>query len=110
MNHSHSALPSMPESKNDGSGHGFSRRTRHIAAVLACVVSIGFWPVGSHSLWAQEPSVEADRTPSNQQDEDTSTLSEPEAPDTPEPEGPVKPVSYTHLRAHETPEHLVCRL
>src|SRR5678815_5992067 len=21
-----------------------------------------------------------------------------------------KPVSYTHLRAHETPEHLVCRL
>eukprot|EP00658_Telonema_sp_P-2_P035888 TRINITY_DN26036_c0_g1_i3.p1 TRINITY_DN26036_c0_g1~~TRINITY_DN26036_c0_g1_i3.p1 ORF type:complete len:254 (+),score=57.44 TRINITY_DN26036_c0_g1_i3:57-818(+) len=29
------------------------------------------------------------------------------------PEGPVRfigPVSYTHLRAHETPEHLVCRL
>src|SRR5678815_1326926 len=24
-------------------------------------------------------------------------------------EGP-RPVSYTHLRAHETPEHLVCRL
>ena len=23
---------------------------------------------------------------------------------------PVMPVSYTHLRAHETPEHLVCRL
>src|SRR5678815_6131060 len=22
----------------------------------------------------------------------------------------AKPVSYTHLRAHETPEHLVCRL
>ena len=22
----------------------------------------------------------------------------------------VTPVSYTHLRAHETPEHLVCRL
>ena len=22
----------------------------------------------------------------------------------------VIPVSYTHLRAHETPEHLVCRL
>src|SRR5678815_4549015 len=22
----------------------------------------------------------------------------------------VYPVSYTHLRAHETPEHLVCRL
>ena len=22
----------------------------------------------------------------------------------------VPPVSYTHLRAHETPEHLVCRL
>src|SRR5674536_305289 len=22
----------------------------------------------------------------------------------------IKPVSYTHLRAHETPEHLVCRL
>src|SRR5678816_2582515 len=22
----------------------------------------------------------------------------------------VMPVSYTHLRAHETPEHLVCRL
>src|SRR5678816_3490892 len=22
----------------------------------------------------------------------------------------VRPVSYTHLRAHETPEHLVCRL
>src|SRR5678816_4619168 len=22
----------------------------------------------------------------------------------------MKPVSYTHLRAHETPEHLVCRL
>ena len=24
--------------------------------------------------------------------------------------GLLKPVSYTHLRAHETPEHLVCRL
>src|SRR5678815_6045019 len=24
--------------------------------------------------------------------------------------GDVQPVSYTHLRAHETPEHLVCRL
>ena len=24
--------------------------------------------------------------------------------------GKMKPVSYTHLRAHETPEHLVCRL
>src|SRR5665254_26285 len=23
---------------------------------------------------------------------------------------PLQPVSYTHLRAHETPEHLVCRL
>src|SRR5678816_645937 len=23
---------------------------------------------------------------------------------------PSEPVSYTHLRAHETPEHLVCRL
>ena len=22
----------------------------------------------------------------------------------------IMPVSYTHLRAHETPEHLVCRL
>ena len=22
----------------------------------------------------------------------------------------IAPVSYTHLRAHETPEHLVCRL
>ena len=22
----------------------------------------------------------------------------------------MNPVSYTHLRAHETPEHLVCRL
>ena len=22
----------------------------------------------------------------------------------------IIPVSYTHLRAHETPEHLVCRL
>ena len=26
------------------------------------------------------------------------------------PLGPSTPVSYTHLRAHETPEHLVCRL
>src|SRR5678815_2100252 len=24
--------------------------------------------------------------------------------------GQIMPVSYTHLRAHETPEHLVCRL
>ena len=24
-------------------------------------------------------------------------------------ESKPKPVSYTHLRAHETPEHLVCR-
>src|SRR5678816_4948027 len=24
--------------------------------------------------------------------------------------GHTRPVSYTHLRAHETPEHLVCRL
>src|SRR5678815_3568817 len=24
--------------------------------------------------------------------------------------GNLTPVSYTHLRAHETPEHLVCRL
>ena len=23
---------------------------------------------------------------------------------------PIHPVSYTHLRAHETPEHLVCRV
>ena len=22
----------------------------------------------------------------------------------------IQPVSYTHLRAHETPEHIVCRL
>src|SRR5678816_4939992 len=29
-------------------------------------------------------------------------------PDRP-PQGGI-PVSYTHLRAHETPEHLVCRL
>eukprot|EP01017_Pseudomicrothorax_dubius_P031066 TRINITY_DN3928_c0_g1_i4.p1 TRINITY_DN3928_c0_g1~~TRINITY_DN3928_c0_g1_i4.p1 ORF type:complete len:116 (-),score=2.73 TRINITY_DN3928_c0_g1_i4:19-366(-) len=28
----------------------------------------------------------------------------------PEYEGALYPVSYTHLRAHETPEHLVCRL
>src|SRR5674536_274629 len=27
-----------------------------------------------------------------------------------QPEAYVPPVSYTHLRAHETPEHLVCRL
>src|SRR5678816_4632801 len=27
-----------------------------------------------------------------------------------DPRSAVKPVSYTHLRAHETPEHLVCRL
>src|SRR5678816_764692 len=26
------------------------------------------------------------------------------------PAPPYEPVSYTHLRAHETPEHLVCRL
>ncbi|CZR94615.1 hypothetical protein CDFC105_33727 [Clostridioides difficile] len=26
------------------------------------------------------------------------------------PKAVVVPVSYTHLRAHETPEHLVCRL
>src|SRR5678815_2625637 len=26
------------------------------------------------------------------------------------PHSYTKPVSYTHLRAHETPEHLVCRL
>src|SRR5678816_3369554 len=26
------------------------------------------------------------------------------------PNNPRRPVSYTHLRAHETPEHLVCRL
>ena len=25
-------------------------------------------------------------------------------------EDEIDPVSYTHLRAHETPEHLVCRL
>ena len=25
-------------------------------------------------------------------------------------EGAINPVSYTHLRAHESPEHLVCRL
>src|SRR5678816_3405056 len=28
----------------------------------------------------------------------------------PTPRRVVVPVSYTHLRAHETPEHLVCRL
>jgi hypothetical protein len=92
MNHSLSrALPSTPESKNYRSGHGFARRIRHIA-VLVCIVSIGFWPVGSHSLWAQEPSVDqgADSAPSNQQDVDDATVSEPEAPGTPEPEGPVK--------------------
>ena len=25
-------------------------------------------------------------------------------------QGALNPVSYTHLRAHETPEHIVCRL
>src|SRR5678815_5926741 len=29
---------------------------------------------------------------------------------TPPPRCTVSAVSYTHLRAHETPEHLVCRL
>eukprot|EP00658_Telonema_sp_P-2_P013919 TRINITY_DN15276_c0_g1_i9.p1 TRINITY_DN15276_c0_g1~~TRINITY_DN15276_c0_g1_i9.p1 ORF type:complete len:603 (-),score=111.42 TRINITY_DN15276_c0_g1_i9:14-1822(-) len=29
---------------------------------------------------------------------------------TPKAKSPSLPVSYTHLRAHETPEHLVCRL
>src|SRR5678815_4859219 len=29
---------------------------------------------------------------------------------TPEIVKGLRPVSYTHLRAHETPEHLVCRL
>src|SRR5678815_1909916 len=28
----------------------------------------------------------------------------------PIPSSTTLPVSYTHLRAHETPEHLVCRL
>eukprot|EP00658_Telonema_sp_P-2_P049560 TRINITY_DN376_c0_g1_i2.p1 TRINITY_DN376_c0_g1~~TRINITY_DN376_c0_g1_i2.p1 ORF type:complete len:107 (+),score=29.94 TRINITY_DN376_c0_g1_i2:612-932(+) len=28
----------------------------------------------------------------------------------PSPYSALIPVSYTHLRAHETPEHLVCRL
>ena len=28
----------------------------------------------------------------------------------PKPQQRLLPVSYTHLRAHETPEHLVCRL
>src|SRR5678815_3899594 len=28
----------------------------------------------------------------------------------PDPSPRPHPVSYTHLRAHETPEHLVCRL
>src|SRR5678815_852595 len=28
---------------------------------------------------------------------------------TPSPSNLTGPVSYTHLRAHETPEHLVCR-
>src|SRR5674536_392059 len=27
-----------------------------------------------------------------------------------QPDDDREPVSYTHLRAHETPEHLVCRL
>ena len=27
-----------------------------------------------------------------------------------QPADRAAPVSYTHLRAHETPEHLVCRL
>src|SRR5678815_182051 len=30
--------------------------------------------------------------------------------DTENYKGNLGPVSYTHLRAHETPEHLVCRL
>ena len=34
----------------------------------------------------------------------------PPDPDTVRPPRTPGPVSYTHLRAHETPEHLVCRL
>src|SRR5678815_3709281 len=36
-------------------------------------------------------------------------LTTPLSPEHPAAEH-IKPVSYTHLRAHETPEHLVCRL
>ena len=37
-------------------------------------------------------------------------ISTSEPPRTAVCEGGSKAVSYTHLRAHETPEHLVCRL
>src|SRR5678815_5308838 len=48
------------------------------------------------------PSVVAERTRSISAGLEASTVTPGSTP--------PEPVSYTHLRAHETPEHLVCRL
>eukprot|EP00658_Telonema_sp_P-2_P063452 TRINITY_DN52187_c0_g1_i1.p2 TRINITY_DN52187_c0_g1~~TRINITY_DN52187_c0_g1_i1.p2 ORF type:complete len:120 (-),score=32.93 TRINITY_DN52187_c0_g1_i1:2-361(-) len=63
-------------------------------------------PQNSDDETTEEAAFGFGRSPSKS----SSPRKRPLSPGRPSPEGPKRPVSYTHLRAHETPEHLVCRL
>ena len=69
---------------------------------------------GTKTSDTNQPSV-SDEEPGSKPSESTDNPSEPSKPDPdpskPDPDpDPSKPVSYTHLRAHETRHDLVCRL
>src|SRR5678816_840986 len=84
----------------NGEGHGIpSTRISYCVAptfpilVLSGLATPGVYHVSA--LWALDhPSAERAAVRRNPGHHSTGAL----------------PVSYTHLRAHETPEHLVCRL
>src|SRR5678816_4625184 len=60
--------------------------------------------LGTDPLKLRTPTADRDRTVSRRSKPSSRTTLIGEQPN------PWNPVSYTHLRAHETPEHLVCRL
>eukprot|EP00658_Telonema_sp_P-2_P071379 TRINITY_DN6064_c0_g1_i2.p1 TRINITY_DN6064_c0_g1~~TRINITY_DN6064_c0_g1_i2.p1 ORF type:complete len:145 (+),score=26.20 TRINITY_DN6064_c0_g1_i2:259-693(+) len=67
----------------------------------------------SQIVWGTEPQQRYKWTPptaADQHGDDAASggYMDPEAFNSPQQH--QQPVSYTHLRAHETPEHLVCRL
>src|SRR5678815_3291665 len=72
------------------------------------VVQTRPWPIGNAVPTGTAAVISAGISPSSQTDF-ASGNSAP-APWTKSQTNTFRPVSYTHLRAHETPEHLVCRL
>src|SRR5678816_3293569 len=77
-------------------------KTKPISLFRICANSSSFISLTSFSLNQYSPLVGVSRQPIRFINVDL-----------PDPDGPMiatYSVSYTHLRAHETPEHLVCRL